>query len=396
MRSGLHKELPILLILLPFTPLLGQDATFPLHEAAVKGDINAINDIVAAGTAIDQQNQDKVTPLMLACKEGQVSVISHLLSLGSSLYLTDPNGNTPLHFAAMCANSSAASTLLQWNADTNAINNDGQTPWDLANRLGHADTMFALEANAYNQLQPQDLFAQAEKIIADANSILTALKGNPGVALKLAPIQKSLKLEESAWMSRRQTNHSRLARAVSMQTSKEFALVIDIAGPDANDVNDAVTAISSDWKERYDFVGKKLREQLRQSSAGPGAMARPTRRRPTTTPTTTSEYGEIAPDPEQELQQSMSSWLTSGSDNRTELCAKVKQEYLKDMMSVRDIAKKNDHEAAILVIDALMLTRATTLDNLVIKIEDRRARDAERNAMTSPDGMPMGRRRGRR
>ena len=243
-----------------------------------------------------------------------------------------------------------------------------------------------------------NLLSQAEQIISDPNAILSALLQNPKIGSKLQTVEKTFKQEESAWMSKRSTNHSRLARAVLIQVTKEFTLVGDISKvSESNDVSQVVKEISDDWKFRYDLVGKRIREQQRQNNPNMGAASQraSSRRRPI------PERPEIPkpPTPEEELENEimneMSAWINSGSDNRTQLCEKVKQEYLEDMMIVRNSAEKTKVNDAVLLVDALMLFRAKSLDGLVVKIEERQQRDAARGVTPGQEDT-MTRRRGRR
>lgn len=384
MKRALFSLISVLLVA---STVWSQEATepdFPLHDAAESGDLEGLKKALNSGNRVDASNgEPRATPLMLACKAGHVEVVKYLLGKGGSLYYQDKEGNYPLHYAAMCADPGALNLLLEWQGNTGLTNLAGKTASDIARELGNEAVVLALaNVSTYSDSASFDPESQAESIIADPNKILTDLKNSPDMATKLAPVQKTMRQEESAWMSRRLTNPSRLARAVLIQTTKEFDLVISFSNSsDANDVAVAMTEVSADWKERFDFVGKKLREQMRSGSTTttPPSRSRASRRRgPTTGP---SAAPEASPEDEadRELEQAMSSWLQSTSDNRENLCKEVKTDYLNDMMTVREVAQEGEKEKVTLLIDALMLARATSLDNNIERIAERKLQDSGRS-----------------
>jgi len=374
----------VLLLCLPSFSQESTEPNSPIHDAAATGDLDGLKQAINSGAGIDSsKDETRKTPLMLACKGGHVEVVQYLLGAGASLYYQDKDGNYPLHYAAMCADPAVINLILEWQGNVTLANLEGKTATDVARELGNEAVVSALsKVGTYSDSQSYDLMSLAETIITDPNRIMEDLKNNPDVAAKLAQAQKTLRQEESTWMSRRLSNPSRLARAVLTQVTKEFTVVVELSdASDANNVKTAMAQIAEDWKTRYDFVGKKLREQMRTSPSGSttSTTRRASRRRPvpSSTPQTTG------PDPEEEaeraLEQAMSSWLQNTSDNRETLCGEVKTDYLNDMMTVREIAKEGEKEKVMLAIDALMLTRSTSLDNNVMLIAERKQRDAERN-----------------
>lgn len=387
MKRSLFSLISVLLVA---STVWSQEATepdFPLHDAAESGDLEGLKKALNSGKPVDASNgEPRATPLMLACKAGHVEVVQYLLGKGGSLYYQDKEGNYPLHYAAMCADPGALNLLLEWQGNIALANLEGKTASDIASELGHAAVVSALaNVGTYNDSASFDPKSQAESIIADPNTILTDLKNSPDMAAKLAPVQKAMRQEESAWMSRRLTNPSRLARAVLIQTTKEFDLVISFSNTmDANDVAMAMTEVSADWKERFDFVGKKLREQMRSGSNSTtttttASRGRASRRRSTTTGPSATPEPSPEDDAERALEQAMSSWLQSTSDNRENLCKEVKTDYLNDMMTVREVAQAGEVDKVILLIDALMLGRATSLDNNIERIAERKLQDSARN-----------------
>ncbi len=385
----------LITVLLVGSALWSQETTepqFPLHDAAEKGDLEGLQKAINSGKPVDSsKGETRTTPLMLACKAGHVEVVRYLLGKGASLYYQDRNGNYPLHYAAMCADPGTINLLLEWQGNVTLANLEGKTASDIASELGNEAVVSALTTvNTYTDSAVLNPLSQAETILADPNKILADLKNSPDVAVKLAPVQKTMRQEESSWMSRRLSNLSRLARAVSIQTAKEFDLVISFSNAeDANDVALAMAKVSDDWETRFDFVGKKLREEMRSGSntTTTASRGRASRRRGSTTGTSAAPEPAPEDDAERELEQAMSSWLQSTSDNREKLCEEVKTDYLNDMMTVREVAQEGDKDKVILLIDVLMLRRATSLNNNIERITDRKTQDAGRNTgFDSTDG----------
>ena len=71
-------------------------AMYPLHEAAYKGDVERIKELVLSGVSVDQQEHNY--------------------------------GSTPLHTATIFANQKSVKILIDLQANVNAENENGSTP----------------------------------------------------------------------------------------------------------------------------------------------------------------------------------------------------------------------------------------------------------------------------
>jgi ankyrin repeat protein len=74
---------------------VGYDNDRPLHVAAVWGDVEAIEMLVAAGAEIDARGEFNFTALYHAVAQGYVGAARRLLELGASPHTQGDWGGTP-------------------------------------------------------------------------------------------------------------------------------------------------------------------------------------------------------------------------------------------------------------------------------------------------------------
>jgi ankyrin repeat protein len=67
----------------------------PLHVAAIWGDVQAIEMLVAAGAVVDARGEFDFTPLYQAVSQGHVAAARRLLELGASPHTRGEWGGTP-------------------------------------------------------------------------------------------------------------------------------------------------------------------------------------------------------------------------------------------------------------------------------------------------------------
>lgn len=107
------------------------EASTPLHLAAQKGNLNAIEDLIHRGAEVNALSQPRRrTPLMSALCARHSMAAYALLSHGADPALPDSDGQTALHVAARSNLYPVAHLLLAKGADANAAANrpSGQTP----------------------------------------------------------------------------------------------------------------------------------------------------------------------------------------------------------------------------------------------------------------------------
>ena len=109
---------PLLLAFLVFFSVgLGAE---PLHEAAERGDVDEVLQLLRALANPAALNSHKETPLHLAAFKGHLKVMKLLIERGSDLEAVDENGYTSLILAAKGGYQDAVELLLQKGGKLNA------------------------------------------------------------------------------------------------------------------------------------------------------------------------------------------------------------------------------------------------------------------------------------
>lgn len=117
----------------------------PIHEAALSGNIDAVDAHINIGTDIDASNAEGHTPLMLAAFNGHTKVVEKLLDTGADINKTDNKSLTPLHFAASGPSPETVELLLTHGAKVNAIDDiEDFTPLMYAASEGNTEVVKAL------------------------------------------------------------------------------------------------------------------------------------------------------------------------------------------------------------------------------------------------------------
>ena len=123
----------LLLTTIAVTSLLTTTAfAGPIHDAARKGDIEAVKQHLAAGRNVNAKDDKGRTPLQRSAREGHKEVAELLIAAGAALNSKDKEGKTPLHHAARWGHTNIAALLIAAGADVNAKDNKGRTPLDRA------------------------------------------------------------------------------------------------------------------------------------------------------------------------------------------------------------------------------------------------------------------------
>lgn len=134
-----------------------------LLEAAGRGDLALVQELISAGHDVDQPDGGMgTTPLLAAAKVGHAEVVLALLQAGASVDTRDTTHMTPLHAACRPANTAVAAALLAAGANVHARNHHGSTP------LVHS--LFFLEEGAGNRNVLQELAAQLLAAGSDAQA----------------------------------------------------------------------------------------------------------------------------------------------------------------------------------------------------------------------------------
>ena len=109
-----------------------------IHEAVMRGNIEAVKQHIAAGTDVNVKDDayGGLTPLQMAAGEGQKEIAELLIAKGADVNAKYDRGWTPLLWAAREGHKEIAELLIAKGADVNAKVEggvfSGRTPLDLA------------------------------------------------------------------------------------------------------------------------------------------------------------------------------------------------------------------------------------------------------------------------
>jgi len=99
-----------------------------LHEAALRGNLQAIREHIAAGSNLNEKDPSGGgSPLITAAAFGQTEVARALIEAGADLNAKNNEGSTALHTAAFLCRTEIVEALLENGADRHARNNAGAT-----------------------------------------------------------------------------------------------------------------------------------------------------------------------------------------------------------------------------------------------------------------------------
>ena len=131
----------------PPKPPTAKAPDISIHDAAHKGNIDAVKKHLAAGTDVDAKTRFGDTPLHYATFGGHKEVAELLIAAGADVNVKDDVvgfGRTPLHDAAYWGHEEIAELLIAKGADVNAKDKKGKTTLDWAisrNQTATADLL---------------------------------------------------------------------------------------------------------------------------------------------------------------------------------------------------------------------------------------------------------------
>ena len=170
---------PILTVLLSFVLLNGCGKPAPnlsLHEAVLKGNLEAVQQHIAAGSNLDEKAPESgASPLITAATFGEVEIAKALIAAGANVnHRQTTDGGTPLHVAAFLCHSEIVEALLNHGADKNARNNNGTTA--LESVAGPFDEVMLVYVFLEEVLGPMGLKLDYERIQVDRPKIAEMLR----------------------------------------------------------------------------------------------------------------------------------------------------------------------------------------------------------------------------
>jgi ankyrin repeat protein len=153
-----------------------------LHNAAAQGDVEAVEDLLNSGAAVDSRVPspiDRRKALHFAAEGGHLGVMQLLLGHGASVHAESFSEDTALHWAAKGGHLGAVQLLVDFDADVNAANLNGDTALHLAAEEGHTAVMQVLlgagsDVNSINHDRQTALCAAASNGHTAAAQLLLA------------------------------------------------------------------------------------------------------------------------------------------------------------------------------------------------------------------------------
>ena len=121
-------------------PTTAKAPAISIHDAAEKGDIEAVKQYLAAGTDVKAMDKRGRTPLHFAAKRGQKELVELLIANGADVNAKSEKGTTPLHYAAIFGHKEIAQLLITKGADVNAEDKVSATPLDFSIFRNHSET----------------------------------------------------------------------------------------------------------------------------------------------------------------------------------------------------------------------------------------------------------------
>ena len=161
-----------------------RDRSLPLHIAAIAGELEIIDYLIANGATVDAYDRDESTPLMVACLRRQAEAAELLLRHGAVMEHTDLNGATPVSFAMSSGNMEVIQLLLKTGIDFSTQNPNNGTYMHPAAASGNVEILELLlssgvSVDTANDLGATPLISAAGSGQADAVRWLLANGADP-------------------------------------------------------------------------------------------------------------------------------------------------------------------------------------------------------------------------
>ena len=233
----------------------------PVADAAMRGDVTAVRELLAEGADVNAAQGDGMTALHWAAEHGKPDLARMLVHAGAAMApVTRIGGYTPLHVAARSGSAAVATLLLDAGADHAATTAAGTTPLHLAAAAGSAELVTALVERGADPDAREGAWAQTPLIFAaaanraDAIRALLAAGADPGISSRVEDLQTISALDRLAGQRR--------GEAVAALTGGNRA-------PTASEFQEAVRSSRAVYEEGLPEPEEDEEEDERQSTRRP-------------------------------------------------------------------------------------------------------------------------------
>ncbi len=163
----------------PVKPATAPSSRAPIAEAAQRGNLIEVRQLIAQGSDVNAPQGDGMTALHWAAERGDSAMTLALVrAKADAKARTRLADYTPLHLAARGGNAAATRVLLAAGADVRATTIGGATPLHLAAEAGNPDVVKALIAKGADANARESVWGQTPLIFAaerDRAAAITAL-----------------------------------------------------------------------------------------------------------------------------------------------------------------------------------------------------------------------------
>ena len=178
----------------------------PVADAAMRGDHEAVRELLREGADVNAAQGDGMTALHWAADRGDASLAEMLVYAGANVGAETRIGHyTPLHIASRVGKSDIVALLLEAGADATATTSTtGATPLHLAAASGNPDVVTLLLQNGADPDARETEWGQtpltfaAARNRADAIAALLAGGADPGVASRVVDLDRMSELDRAA------------------------------------------------------------------------------------------------------------------------------------------------------------------------------------------------------
>ncbi|XP_041461535.1 ankyrin-1-like [Lytechinus variegatus] len=137
----------------------------PLFNAASKGNLKGVDDLICRGANVNKPSTRGRCPLHVAAERGHGNIVNLLISRGADVQVECDIGQTPIHKAAANGHTGIVESLIAHGSSIDCEDQTGWTPFNAAVQHGHLETLIFLlskeaKQNKHNGRTP--LYAAAE------------------------------------------------------------------------------------------------------------------------------------------------------------------------------------------------------------------------------------------